>query len=207
MLTGTMQSNTMKVIGLTGNIACGKTTVSNMLKALGAIVIEADEIGRDLVKKGMHSWQEIKRCFGDDFLLPDGELDRKKLGEAIFESRDLKEKLDAIMFPAIRSEIEKQVSIYKETNCKSILVIDGALLLEAGWDDLTDEIWLVKIDKDVQLMRLMARDNLTIDKAKKRIGSQMSQDLKLLVADRIIDNSLSLRETEIQVKKLWSELQ
>ncbi len=137
--------------------------------------------------------------------MPDGEIDRKKLGEAVFGNKALKEKLDSIMFLLIRREIEKEIVAYKEEPGRSIIVIDGALLLEAGWDDLADEVWLVKIDADIQLMRLMARDGFTRIQAQQRIDSQMSQDLKLTAADKVIDNSRSLSETEEQVKMLWKE--
>lgn len=194
-----------KIIGLTGNIACGKSEVSKMLHSLGAIIIDADKIARNLAKKDMPTWHKIKSCFGDEFLMPDGEIDRKKLGEAVFGNKALKEKLDSIMFLLIRREIEKEIVAYKEEPGRSIIVIDGALLLEAGWDDLADEVWLVKIDADIQLMRLMARDGFTRIQAQQRIDSQMSQDLKLTAADKVIDNSRSLSETEEQVKMLWKE--
>jgi dephospho-CoA kinase len=196
----------LRVIGLTGNIACGKSAVSDMLRKLGAIIIDADKIARKLVAKDAPAWHKIKDCFGDGFFTPNGEIDRKKLGEAVFGDRALKDKLDAIMFPAIRNEIEIEMAAYEKESEKIIIVIDAALLLEVGWDDLADEVWLVKIDPDIQLMRLMARDGLTRVQAQKRINSQMSQDLKLMAADRIIDNSSSLHETEEQVKNLWREI-
>lgn len=196
----------LKVIGLTGNIACGKSAVSDILRKLGAIIIDADKIARKLVAKDTPAWHKIRDCFGDGFFTPNGEMDRKKLGEAVFGDRTLKDKLDAIMFPAIRNEIEIEIAAYGKESEKVVMVIDAALLLEAGWDDLADEIWLVKIDPDIQLTRLMERDKLTCAQAQKRINSQMSQDLKLTAADRIIDNSSSLNETEEQVKKLWREI-
>lgn len=196
----------LKVIGLTGNIACGKSAVSDILRKLGAIIIDADKIARKLVAKDTPAWHKIRDCFGDGFFTPNGEIDRKKLGEAVFGDRTLKDKLDAIMFSAIRNEIEIEIAAYGKESEKVVMVIDAALLLEAGWDDLADEIWLVKIDPDIQLTRLMERDKLTCAQAQKRINSQMSQDLKLTAADRIIDNSSSLNETEEQVKKLWREI-
>lgn len=196
----------LKVIGLTGNIACGKSAVSDILRKLGAIIIDADKIARKLVAKDTPAWHKIRDCFGDGFFTPNGEIDRKNLGEAVFGDRTLKDKLDAIMFSAIRNEIEIEIASYGKESEKVVMVIDAALLLEAGWDDLADEIWLVKIDPDIQLTRLMERDKLTCAQAQKRINSQMSQDLKLTAADRIIDNSSSLNETEEQVKKLWREI-
>ena len=196
----------IKVIGLTGGIASGKSSVSKILESLGAKIIDADKIARSLVVKDLPAWIKFKNSFGDGFLLPDGEIDRKKLGEAVFADEVLRKKLDDLMFPCILSELTKRIESIRRKSDTDVVVIDAALLIEAGWHELTDEVWLVKVDPDVQRERLMKRDNLTGLQARQRIGSQMSQDEKIAIACKVIDNSSDFSKTEKQVKKLWKEI-
>jgi len=196
----------IKVIGLTGGIASGKSSVSKILESLGAIIIDADKIARSLVVKDKPAWIKLKDCFGDGFLLPDGEIDRKKLGEAVFADEVLKKKLDDLMFPCILSELTKRIESIRRKSDTDVVVIDAAILIEAGWHELADEVWLVRVDPDVQRERLMKRDNLTGLQAQQRIDSQMSQDEKIAIACKVIDNSSDFSKTEKQVKKLWKEI-
>lgn len=196
----------VKVIGLTGGIASGKSAVSKVLESLGAYIIDADKIAKSLVGKDMPAWVKIKDCFGDGFLLPDGEIDRKKLGEAVFSEKTLKEKLDDVMLPCILKEITDRLEEIRGRADASVVVIDAALLIEAGWHELADEVWLVRVDSDIQRDRLMKRDNLTLLQAQKRIDNQMSQDEKIAVACKVIDNSSTCSKTEEQVKRLWKEI-
>ena len=196
----------LKVIGLTGGIASGKSSVSKILESLGAKILDADKIARSLVVKGMPVWVKFNDCFGDGFFLPDGEIDRKKLGEAVFADEVLRKKLNDIMFPCILSELTNRIESIRRKSSTDIVVIDAALLIEAGWNELADEVWLVRVHPDVQRERLMKRDNLTGLQAQQRIDSQMCQEEKIAIACKVIDNSSAFSKTEEQVKKLWKEI-
>jgi len=205
-ITGTTQSKAnLKIIGLTGGIASGKSVISEMLRSFGAIIIDADKIARKLVEINSPAWCKIKDCFGDNYFLSDGEIDRKKLGEVVFGDVALRTKLNDIMYPLIREVIIKEIQNLKPNGVK-VAVVDAALLIEAGWDDLVDEVWLVEIHPDEQLKRLVKRDRISRIQAEKRIKSQTKQEIKARMAHNIIDNSLDLNNTQKQVEKLWKEI-
>lgn len=196
----------MKVIGLTGGIACGKSTVSSMLAELGAAVIDADTIAREITKKGTPVWRRIKGIFGDEYLLPDGEIDRKKLGELVFANPEALKMLNSVTHPAIKQQVLSEIDRLKSTGSYKAVVVDAALLIEAGWCDMVDEVWLVVADRETQVERLMKRNGLTRQQALNRINGQMDQDTKKRYADRIIDNSRDVEHTRKQVEQLWAEL-
>lgn len=196
----------MKVIGLTGGIACGKSTVSKMLAELGAAIIDADMIAREVIKKGTPVWQKVKETFGEEYFRPDGEVDRQKLGELVFSSPEALRKLNSITHPAIQEHVLSEIERLKSMGGYKAVVVDAALLIEAGWCDMVDEVWLVIADREIQIERLMKRNGLTRQQALNRINSQMDQDIKKRYADRIIDNSNGLEYTRKQVERLWAEL-
>jgi dephospho-CoA kinase len=197
----------MKVIGLTGGIATGKSTVSCMLHSLGAIIIDADLVAREIVEIGKPAWQQIKAEFGAEYLMPDGTIDRKKLGQLVFASDNALEKLNDITHPYIRQEIIERIQKLGTEGKYQGVVIDAALLIETGWFDIVDEVWLVVANKEVQIRRLMARDALTRQQALARINSQMDENKKKRYANKIIDNSFDIEYTRKQVEQLWDELQ
>lgn len=196
----------MKVIGLTGGIASGKSTVSILLKNKGAVIIDADEISRKVMEKGTKVFSEIVKYFGDKILGKDGNINRQKLGQIVFSNTDFLKVLNDITHPAIIYEIKKKLALLEKTG-EPVVVIDAALLLESGLNLLTDEVWVVAVSKETQLRRLMIRDNL-IDKnqAIERIKSQMPQDEKLKYANKVIDNDKDIEHTKKQVDNLWKEL-
>lgn len=196
----------MKIIGITGNIACGKSTISNILRELGAYIIDADIVARQVMKSGEPAWKKVYEQFGEEYLQEDGEIDRKKLGNLVFSDTHALEKLNKIVHPIIVKAIEEQLEkLIKEANYK-VIVIDAALLIETGCHRLVDEIWLVTLPYDVQLRRLMERDNLTEEEARQRIASQMSQEKKKEYADVIIDNSKDIEYTQEQIKNIWEKI-
>ncbi len=197
----------MIVIGLTGGIASGKSTVTALLKEKGAVIIDADKIAREIMSKGEPGWFEVLNYFGDEILNDDrSDIDRKKLASIVFSDKAKLEALNNITHPKIIEEIKKQVEEYKKA-CKKIIVIDAALLIEAGLDKIVDEVWVVAANEDVQLQRLMAREkDITKDEAVKRIKSQMPLAEKLKFADRVIDNNSSIEETKNQVDKIWTKI-
>ena len=195
------------VIGLTGGIASGKSTVTALLKEKGAVIIDADKIAREIMSKGEPAWFEVLNYFGDEILNNDrSDIDRKKLASIVFSDKAKLEALNNITHPKIIEEIKKQVEEYKKAG-KKIIVIDAALLIEAGLDKIVDEVWVIAANEDVQLQRLMAREkDITKDEAVKRIKSQMPLAEKLKFADRVIDNNSSIEETKNQVDKIWTKI-
>lgn len=196
----------MKVIGLTGGIASGKSMVASRLMQLGARIIDADVIARRLTEPGSEVLREISRMFGSQYLDEQGNLRRKALGNLIFSDPVQREKLDRLMQPRIRDEISRQL-IQAELEGAAVLVLVAPLLLEAGLEDLVDEVWVVALDRENQKKRLMQRDNLTEEQAEGRLASQSSLAEKLGKATRVIDNCGDLLAAEKQIDALWRGVQ
>lgn len=197
----------MRVIGLTGNIACGKSTVSNILRELGAYIVDADIVAREVVRKGEVAWQMIMDHFGPGYIGEDGELNRKKLGSLVFSDAQALEELNTIVHPIIVHMIDRDIQELRRKDTHRIVVIDAALLIETGCHRTVDEIWLVTIPYEIQLERLMRRDGLTEQQARQRIDCQMPQDEKAEYADVLIDNSKDIEYTKRQIRRLWSGLE
>lgn len=191
----------MKVIGLTGGIASGKTTVSNFLKSKGYEVIDADLISREIYNVNQEAYNKIIEEFGDAILNRDRTIDRKKLGSIVFNDKSKLNKLNEITHPIIINKILKRIEEIKLKGEK-ICFVDAALLIEANLIIYVDEVWLVVVDKEIQIDRLMKRDNLTFEEAKKRVESQMAVEEKIKYADYVINNSKSIDYTLDQVKEL-----
>lgn len=197
----------MKVIGLTGGIASGKSTISMLLKNRGAVIIDADKIAREIMTPGKPVWHAVIEHFGREILLDGKNIDRKKLGRIVFSDQKLLEILNSITHPAIVQEIKERLDYYRHKNEK-VVVVDAALLLEIGLDSLVDEVWVVVVDEKNQLKRLMDREKgMDLEEARNRIRAQMPLDEKIKMADKIIDNSGSIEETERQIDELWREIE
>lgn len=197
----------MKVIGLTGGIASGKSTISMLLKNRGAVIIDADKIAREIMTPGKPVWHAVIEHFGRGILLDGKNIDRKKLGRIVFSDQKLLETLNSITHPAIVQEIKERLDYYRHKNEK-VVVVDAALLLEIGLDSLVDEVWVVVVDEKNQLKRLMDREKgMDLEEARNRIRAQMPLDEKIKMADKIIDNSGSIEETERQIDELWREIE
>ncbi|XP_075507199.1 dephospho-CoA kinase-like isoform X1 [Primulina tabacum] len=203
----------MRIVGLTGGIGSGKSTVSNLFKAHGIPIVDADVVARNVLKKGTGGWRKVVAAFGDEILLPDGEVDRPKLGQIVFNNPDMRQLLNRLLAPHISFGIFLEVFKLWLRGCK-IIVLDVPLLFEAKMDKWTNPIIVVWVDSETQLRRLMGRDGTTVEEASSRIGSQMSLDLKKTKADIVIDNTKSLeqlndnfREVLMEVKKplTWTE--
>lgn len=195
-----------KVIGLTGGIASGKSTVSSLLLELGAVIIDADDIARSIVGVGSTALEEIRAYFGEAYFLPNGELNRKKLGEYVFNHEEALNKLNEITHPRIVEKIKIEINWHKQNSVNPVIIVDAALLIEMGLVNLVNEVWLVAVPHDTQLKRLIEREDLTIEGAENRISSQMSLEEKKQFADRIIDNSGNVETLKEQVKKIWHEI-
>ncbi|MEQ2129838.1 dephospho-CoA kinase [Caldanaerobacter subterraneus KAk] len=191
----------MRVVGLTGGIGSGKSTVSGILAKLGAKIIDADLVSREIMEKGKEAYNEIVDCFGKEILDKEGNIDRKKLGSIVFSDKEKLKRLNEITHPKIIDKIKKMIEEEKDKD--KVIVIDAALLIETGLYKLVDEVWLVVVDIDTQIRRVMERDGFSCEEALKRIKSQMPLEEKIKYADFIINNSKDLRKTEEQVRLLW----
>lgn len=192
-------------IGLTGGIASGKSTVSAMLTELGAALVDADRIAREVVEPGTAELSEIARAFGEDVLHEDGTLNRKRLGAIVFADAAQRKRLEQIVHPAIRRIMRQRMAELEKADPKRLVVVDVPLLFESGLQGMFERVMLVYVPPDVQLKRLMARDDLTREQALDRIGAQMPMERKRELADIIIDNSGSKDETREQVLQFWRE--
>jgi dephospho-CoA kinase len=195
----------MKVIGLTGNIASGKSSVSKILKSLGAKVIDMDSLAKDIQKENYKGvLDKIRENFGDNVFLGGNILNRRALGELVFRDKNLLQKLNDIMIPVMTEKLLEELEKAKKDNPK-VIVVDAAILIEANWDRFVDEVWVVYIPLELQLERLMERENIERDLALERINSQMPIEEKIKKADVVIDNSGNLEELEKKVLELWKE--
>ena len=190
-----------KIIGLTGGIASGKSTVSNWLLSQGYPVVDADIAARKVVEPSMPALEKIRKAFGDDVLLPDGTLDRKRLGSIIFANEEKRQTLNAIVHPAVR-EWMKQETERAFGEGASIVIMDIPLLFESKLTHMVEETILVYVTKETQLKRLMERDGYMEADALARIHAQMPIDEKKELADYIVDNNGPISETIEQMKQI-----
>lgn len=195
----------MKVIGLSGGIASGKSTVSNILRDKGIPIIDGDVIAREIVEKGSNVLDRLVETFGEEVLYEDGTLNRRKLGTIVFNNKENLEKLNNIMHPAIKKEILKNIDFYDNAG-KKYCVVDGALLMEGIFKDIANILILVYVNSDTQVKRLIDRNNIDHDEAVSKINSQMPFEDKKKYANYIIDNSYDLEYTKSQVNKIMSEI-
>jgi len=196
------------IVGLTGGIVGGKSTVALMFKDLGAKIVDADKLGHSVILPHRPAWEKITRLYGKDILRNDLTIDRKQLSKIVFTNQTLLKKLNEITHPEIIKLIKKEINLAKNKthSQEKILIIDAALIYEAKIDRLMDKIVVVYIDEDEQIKRLIKRNNLSKDEALQRIKSQMPMKEKAEMADYVIDNSSSLDETKKQVEKIWQSL-
>lgn len=189
------------IIGITGSIACGKSTVSNYLKSKGYIVIDADRIGHEALDDD-YVKEKLIVAFGNE-ILEDNKINRQKLGELVFGNSSNLNVLNSIIHPEIRKKILEKID---KNNDKELIFIDVALLFEAKFDDLVDKIIVVYVDKNTQLTRLMKRNSISKKEALSRIVSQMSPIEKAKLGDYTVNNNLDVINTYEQVDKVLSEL-
>ncbi len=190
------------VIGLTGNIACGKSLVLSTLAELGAETYDADRVAHAVMRHGARAWQGIVDRFGEAVVGEDGEIDRRKLGGIVFSDPQALDDLDHIVHPAVVDAI--RASVRQSTN--DVVVIDAIKLFEAGLAADCDEVWVVNCTREQQIERLMQRNGLTREDAITRIEAQPPQSEKLARADRVVDNTGSAEATVEQVHRLWREI-
>lgn len=194
------------IIGLTGGISSGKSTVAKMLKELNIPIVDADQIAREVVNPGEEAYNQIVAHFGKDILSEDLTIDRKKLGNLIFNDENERKKLNSIVHPAIRMKMKQNKEQYLQEGNQHV-VLDIPLLFESELTYLVDKTLLVYVDEDVQVNRLVQRDQTTIEDALSRIRSQWPLKDKISLADEIIDNNFSIDHTKQQlhaILKKWN---
>ena len=194
----------MRVIGLTGGIACGKSNVSDTLRQLGAVIIDGDVLSRELTQPGGEALPAIREAFGDGVFHPDGTLDRRALGAVVFGDDGKRAALDSIMQPMLRKLILRRIGEARHSGA-ALCVLDMPLLYEAGLDALCQRVWCVYIPRETQLERLMARDGFTREEAEARLRSQLPALEKARRAQVVIDTSGSIGYTKAMIPPLYAQ--
>ena len=195
----------MKIIGLTGGIASGKSTVATELRKQNIPVFDADEVSRNAVAKGSKGLAMVAEAFGTEYLTSEGEMDRAKISQLVFSNKEALKTLEGILHKIVWDEAEAFLAEAKEANAK-LAVLDIPLLIECKWHERVDCVWLVAVSKEQQIKRAMLRSGMTEDQVKARIAAQMSLEDKKEFADVVLDNSGALEETLEQVHKELAKL-
>ncbi|WLR46052.1 dephospho-CoA kinase [Halobacillus litoralis] len=189
------------VIGLTGSIASGKSTVAEMFKNMDIPVIDADQISRDVVQPGEPAYQEIVKTFGEQVLEEGGGLDRKKLGKIVFSDEMKRKQLNGIVHPKVREEMIRRREQYKQQQYQAV-VLDIPLLFESNLTDYVEKILVVYVDERTQLERLMERDQSGREEAEERIHAQIPVKKKAEMADAVIDNTGTIEQSSQQLRDI-----
>ncbi|MFY9120118.1 MAG: dephospho-CoA kinase [Syntrophomonadaceae bacterium] len=196
----------MKIIGLTGGIASGKSTVSRALRELGAIVIDADEVAHTIMEPGKPAWEDIIEHFGSGVLNADQTIDREKLGAIVFNNPERLQVLNQITHPRVGEQFKQIITTLRAEKSDAVLFMEVPLLYETHMERICDEVWVVWVDEETQIQRLMKRDGLSREDALKRIDAQMSLDEKARRADFVIDNRYSIEETIASATKYYNNI-
>jgi dephospho-CoA kinase len=195
----------MYAIGLTGGIASGKSTVVQMLEQKGAALLSADAVGHEVYEPGRPAWHEIVDAFGRQVVAEDGTIDRKKLGAVVFSDPRQLQKLNAITHPRIKEMMREKLNEERGRGTQ-VVVLEAALLFDAGWDDLTDEVWVTVAPPEVAAGRTAERSALSVEEALSRIRAQMSNEERIARSQVVIDTDCPLEVTRRQVDKEWERL-
>ncbi len=195
----------MKIIGLTGGIGSGKTSVASKLRALGARVFDADEVAKNAVLPGTEGFRKVIEIFGTRIVDAEGKLDRTVLAEIVFNDKESLKALEEIIHGYVWQETDKFLIECRQAGERAV-ILDVPLLIECGWYKKVDEVWLVALPVEKQIMRTMERSGMTAEAVQARIAAQMSLDEKKKYATLIIDNSETWEETEKQVIAAWEKV-
>ncbi len=194
------------IIGLTGGIASGKTTVANILKKKGAAVLDADKVSKELVKKGEPAFKDIIKVFGNQVVDKEGNLKRNELSKIVFYDDTMRLKLEKIIHPRVIENFKQKIEEIKKNSPNKIIVMDVPLLIESNMNKMTDEVWVVAVSKEIQLQRIIDRDKISYKDALRKIESQMPLEEKLKYADRVINTDKTLKDTEKKVISFWNDI-
>ncbi|MEW6363314.1 MAG: dephospho-CoA kinase [Acidobacteriota bacterium] len=193
-------------VGLTGGIACGKSAVTRELGRLGCTIIDADLIAREVVEPGRPGWKKVVEHFGERILLPDSQIDRSALARIVFAKEAQRRALNRILHPLIIEVEEERIGWLVRHGFRGIVIVEAALLIEAGRHKNYDQLIVVYCDPKVQLKRLTMRDGISIAEARRRIRAQMDIEEKKKLATHVIDASGSLRDTQREVQKVYCSI-
>jgi len=196
----------MKVIGLTGGFGSGKSTVSQLLHELGAVVLDADTIGHEAYKPNTETWLEVVSAFGRQILTSNGEIDRGRLGQIVFSDPESLARLNQIVHPRMYEMMKNQIEEFRKQGVE-VVVLEAAILLEAGWTPLVDEVWVTVAPEHEVVKRTLERNGLTEEQILARIHSQLSSEERTEYADVIINNDGSIDELKVKIKELWNSIQ
>jgi dephospho-CoA kinase len=194
----------MLTIGLTGGIGSGKSTVAKMLAEMGAPVLDADKVGHSIYAPGGPAYNEVVAAFGREILAPDGTIDRKKLGPIVFAEPAALKRLNAIVHPKMFQRMGEMVREMREQGERKPIVIEAAILIEANWQPLFDEIWLVTASRERVIERIERDRGMKPEQTEARIRAQLSDEERRRYATLVIENNGTVEELREQVKKLWS---
>lgn len=195
----------MKVIGLTGGIASGKSTAARYLESKGALLVDADLLGHQAYEPDTEAYKAIIETFGPGVVAEDRSIDRKALGGEVFGKPERLKQLTDIVWPEIRRLAEAQIAAYRTTDPDGVVVLEAAVLFEAGWEDVVDDIWVVIVDPEIAIERAMERDNVLAAVIQKRIDAQLSNAERKAKADVTIDNSSDPAAFLVELDRLWHD--
>ncbi len=192
----------MVVIGLAGGIGTGKSEVARILGELGAAVLEADRMGHAVYLPDTDGFREVVATFGDDVVGENGEIDRRVLGSKVFGNPEAMEKLNQIAWPRIKQMLADGIKEQQAAGAQ-VIVMDAAIMIEAGWTDLSDEVWVTSAPIEHVIQRVQARNNLTEEQIRSRVNSQMSTEERVKHAHAVVENDGGLEDLQNKVKELW----
>jgi len=193
------------VIGLTGGIASGKSVVSAMLAKRGAFIVDADQLGHEAYAPGLNCYDAVVEAFGREVVGADGEIDRRALGAKVFGDAEQRRRLEGIVWPWMRDTMAARLQALRDAG-ERVVVLEAAVLIEAEWTPLVDQVWLVTVPPEVARARMMQRNGLSAEQADARIGAQLTNEERAKHADVIIENSGTLEELAARVDAAWDAL-
>ena len=193
----------MLVLGLTGSIGTGKSEAARYMAELGASVISADQVGHEAYTPHSEAWDRVVETFGEEILQTNEEIDRQKLGAIVFSDPSHLAKLNEIMHPRMARMVSEKIEVLRGQGVR-VVVVEAALLFEAGWDSLVQETWVTDSPEESVIERLRERNGLTEEEARKRISSQMDRSERLERADYVVDNSGDVAQLEAVIDELWN---
>ena len=193
----------MLVIGLTGGIGTGKSEAARYIVSLGADLIDADVVGHEAYRPHAEAWRQVVEAFGEGILGPENEIDRRALGSIVFSDAEQMARLNGIMHPLMAGMVQERIEALGERGAE-VVVVEAALLFEAGWDPLVQEVWVTDSPVEAVVVRLAQRNGMSEEEARRRIASQMSREERLERADFVIDNSEDVESMRKAIDELWA---
>jgi dephospho-CoA kinase len=193
----------MLVIGLTGGIGTGKSEAARHMVCQGAKLIDADVVGHEAYQPHAEAWRRVVEAFGEGILGPDNQIDRRSLGAIVFSDPEQLARLNGIMHPLMAGMVQERIDTHQADGAEAV-VVEAALLFEAGWDSLVQEVWVTDSPVDVVVERLAQRNGMSEEEARKRVSSQMSREERLERADYVIDNSADVDAMQRAIDELWA---